>query len=270
MQLFSDERNNTRLLGVLADHRSYIFRGQRDPNWELTPSLNRLLAEKIKRDIYELGGGTDIDSKSLLSGFGNMDSSVESHRNNFERAIRGRIDITTLNSLLSNDTELWAVGQHHGLGSPLLDWTTSPFVAAFFAFEEKSGDGEEKRIKNKENQTSLSQEMRVVYALDKEALKNCSSYDVAIVEPQFGENPRMIAQGGLFTFIPPGVDLEWLVKKQFKNSTNYVLIKIYIPASDRHGVLKLLNRFNINHLSLFPDIIGASKYCNINFEIDNY
>ena len=85
-----------------------------------------------------------------------------------------------------------------------------------------------------------------------------------------GENPRLIAQGGLFTQIPPGMNLEYWVKKHFKDSPDYVLIKISIPSIDRHGLLKLLNRFNINHLSLYPDMIGASKYCNLSFEIDYY
>jgi len=50
------------------------------------------------------------------------------------------------------------------------------------------------------------------------------------------------------------------------------MIKIYIIEnhSDRNDFLRFLNRMNINYLSLFPDLDGAAKHCNMRLEIDNY
>ena len=85
------------------------------------------------------------------------------------------------------------------------------------------------------------------------------------------ENSRLVSQNGLFTRSPDGVDIESWVQKNFsKRQRNIVLAKILIPNEVRVRCLRNLNRMNINHTSLFPDLYGASKYCNLDLKIANY
>jgi hypothetical protein len=84
------------------------------------------------------------------------------------------------------------------------------------------------------------------------------------------ENPRLLTQGGLFTRVD-GMSVEDWVKRHFSGNTdNYILFKMTVPSKDRELCLRSLNRMNINHLSLFPDLYGASIYCNTDLQIKNY
>jgi hypothetical protein len=61
-----------------------------------------------------------------------------------------------------------------------------------------------------------------------------------------------------------GEDLLRGVKRYFR------LLKLTIPSRDRKEALKALNRMNINHQSLYPDVEGAARYCNISLTIRHY
>ena len=90
------------------------------------------------------------------------------------------------------------------------------------------------------------------------------------IRPLSDENQRLVNQGGLFTRAPDGEAVESWVQKNFIDDSGYVLMKILIPNKDRTECLTSLNRMNINHLTLFPDLYGATKYCNLFGEIKNY
>jgi hypothetical protein len=228
---------------IKSKHK-YIWRGQRT-SWPLSSSLDRLFA------------------KLNLSESANLEKLTAAHLESFKFATRGRRGLNPAD-LLENDW--WALGQHFGLATPLLDWTYSPFAAAYFAFEEF---------------TTEALECRIVYGLDQNAVKQRSdeldenkSYEhgrppvLEFIDPMLDENPRLVSQGGIFTRTPPGMSLEQWVDGAFANSSGAVLLKIEIPNSNRLACLRALNRMNINHLSLFPDLIGASRSTNLKLEID--
>lgn len=218
-----------------------IFRGHRRYDWPLTPSLGR------------------FDSRKIIT-----QEVAETQLALFRRAVRGRISDRSLVEE-GEDNELWSVGQHHGLFTPLLDWTYSPYVALFFAFEGEDRTGE------------LNNQYRAIYVLNKthvEADDKCPN--VHVLEPRKDDHGRLVNQAGLFTYSSYGNTLEnFLIESlheevlQGVNEDEEVgelakyLCKIYIPNDERAECLRHLRMMNVHHASLFPDLIGASNYCNI-------
>lgn len=218
-----------------------IFRGHRRYDWPLTPSLGRFDSRKI---ITE-----DVANAQMRL---------------FRRAVRGRLSDRTLVEL-EEEYELWSVGQHHGLLTPLLDWTYSPYVVLFFAFEREDRKGE------------LNNPYRALYMLNKthvEAEDKCP--DVHVLEPRKDDHGRLVNQAGLFTYSSYGNTLENFLIQSLQDEVLQdveenaeagelakYLCKIYIPNEDRVECLRHLRMMNVHHASLFPDLIGASNFCNI-------
>ncbi|TCT14363.1 FRG domain-containing protein [Natranaerovirga pectinivora] len=216
--------------------KGYIWRGQKDANWKLESTIDRLLKDR----------GLDVKDE------------IDKHFNNFIFAARGRRNKNAVK--LNNEDEWWALGQHNGLSTPLLDWTTSPFVAAFFAFNKGSEDDTLKRGVFALHQESIIEKSN---SLEEEGIK--------FIKPFSDENARLVNQSGLFTRTPVGIDIESWVKKNYKGvSDQIVLLKITLPNNQRETCLKILNSMNINYLTLFPDLYGASRYCNMIVKIRNY
>jgi len=231
----------------MLDYRTYVYRGHRCDNWKLEPTLDRLLRQKSKL--------ADTRARAL-------------HFKNFQYAVRGRRGPNPAS--LKSDNDWWALGQHNGLATPLLDWTTSPFVAAFFAYERTKGDDTAQRAIWAVSESGVDVKGRAILQ-EADKKKVARPQVTELFRPLSDENSRLVSQGGLFSRTPDGIDLETWVRQNFKGETReYQLIKILLPRRDRLGALRSLNRMNINHLSLFPDLLGASQFCNADLLIDEY
>ena len=143
------------------DQSNWIFRGVADgPNHRLLPKIGRdatLHDPSVERAIFK----------------------------NFKRRARQFIDTAPM-----TDWDLLALAQHHGLPTRLLDWTTNPLVAAYFAVTSQPGDADARiyacRAPGFADMASGS---------PLECDRLCTFVPSAIT-------PRIVAQRGLFTVHP--------------------------------------------------------------------
>lgn len=227
------------------EYRHFVWRGQRDGSWNLESTLDRLIRQAGKKDYNK---------------------ALDQHLQNFKLAARGRRGSNPRDMPSENDW--WALGQHQGLATPLLDWSTSPFVAAFFAYASEIPSSTNYRMVfglSKVSSIAKSAEIAKVH-------KHTSRPPILeFVEPLTDENARLVNQGGLFTRSPAGVHIEQWINRNNKSEKKTIrLWKIRLPEIDRKTVLQSLNRMNINYLSLFPDLYGSSQHVNLDMMIDRY
>ena len=86
--------------------------------------------------------------------------------------------------------------------------------------------------------------------------------------PSSDENARVISQNGLFTYSESGRPVEELVKEKCPGSPEPIIKRIILPNEERESALAGLELMNINHLTLFPDLHGASIYSNTKLYTD--
>lgn len=215
------------------------FRGQRDSSWTLKTTLDRFSSALDKR----CGGTYSMVLKS------------------FAKSLRGKSAITK--DLFGNEEEIWAIGQHNGLPTPLLDWTTASYIALFFAFEEA---------------TPSSTSKRTIWAIHKFINEEMCVFnegkqkeeEFKFVDLMTDHNPRLISQSGIFTKQPLDFDFEDWVRTRWRGITDKpVMFKICIPDRERFRILRNLRQMNIHYATIYPDLIGAAKFAKYELDLLN-
>ena len=207
-----------------------------DNGWYLRSSFDRKVQSKDQRDRVE-------KLESLLDKF--KEEMKKFHPN----------------ILPEYDVDFWALGQHYGLMTPLLDWTWNPYKAAYFAFNE--WDDPEDRNDRYRYVYALNKSLERLLSKEKKAGEILSSErSVIFLDPISYQSPRFTAQEGIFTKAFLGNDIQEYVQIFSRKEPSVVIVKFKIPTVDREKCLRELYSMGIDHTKLLLDLSNVVNSCN--------
>lgn len=203
----------------------FLFRGQGTDNWKLSTSFDRW----YKGDR----GQKDEVAGHLLREF-----TAECELEDMPESLR------------TDQMAMLGLGQHHGLPTRLLDWSESPFVAAFFAFSGhvRQGINFEKYV--------------AVWVLDTSSSAWKESSGCPIVKVPAIWNPRIKNQFGKFTYLKnPANSLEEYVA-QFQDE-EVTLTQYTIPVGDFRVAMAELDSMGLSHARIYPGLEGFARAAEV-------
>lgn len=226
-----------------------IFRGQSE-DFSLVP--------KVGRQKYPEKDSVSVKPSGLPSGW-HVDRAQSGprwvERTMLEQFERMAPSFTTLPG---DRWEVLAIAQHHGLPTRLLDWTYSPYVAAWFAVgrppRRRQGNGVV-WIHVPDVEDYVTAKERAGSPLE---VRRGRSNRPIIFEPRFVTS-RIRAQDGVFTAQTFNAGKHCFLPIDQYGSHRQCMTKAIIPPQCFAEMADELNYVGINAASLFPDLDGLSR-----------
>lgn len=239
-------------------NNGWVFRGHQGDSWELQHRFERACTR--------------------LNVFGQDRIRVE---NNMIREFKRRLHHYTANVPDKNANDEWlALMQHHGAPTRLLDFTYSPYVAAYFAFESAEANSNvaiwavnfEWLAEQVENINQDINEKYTTYRISREEYAEYFNdifmrkkpVKLLLTVNPFRLNERLAYQRGVF--LCPGdvsASLEENLSVYTKTTLAEHIIQYKIPTGLNNDntieALEFLDSMNISRITLFPGLDGFAQ-----------
>jgi hypothetical protein len=199
------------------------YRGHADASWRLIPKAGR--PEFLLPDGRHLGRFHDWAEES----------------------------VSYIDNPPANQWELLAIAQHHGLATCLLDWSNNPLVGLFFACCEHP---------DRDAALFIYQPPSYI-TREEESLRSGSAKGVGLISRAV--TTRILNPRGVFSVhMPPDFEITNVpLSSEFGPLEGQdSLLRVLIPAGMKPDVLRMLDVYGVNRVTLFPDLDGLSGYVN--------
>ena len=217
-----------------APQHQRVYRGQRF-SWPVSSELDRWVAQAGDEDSVVEVTWLDTVGNSILRDFK-----------------RRATPILGDTSRSYSDLDWWALGRQHGLQTPLLDWTASPHIAAFFTFHQLALHLRTEQAEPPDN----------VHVFSLALLDEVTDLpELEFLDPLSYSNVRQQAQQGRYTKVTHSTfrDLDALLTAR---GLGEALTRWDIPAEEQGRAVSDLRLMGIHQASVFPDVGGAAAETN--------
>ena len=271
-----------RLIGAITktlplQKHHFLYRGQSNVNWSLKSSLSRKLNDNDSVNINQI---QKIEEDLKIE----FESRIHLYQDNLFKPDN------------DNWLEWWAIMQHYSAPTRLLDWTNSPYVAAYFAV---NNDNDKDGVIWIINDWALGDRMLELYPEDWKKWASSPSparyWDK--VSNSFNKKEKLFCDkpsGKVFFFQPAQKSLrvsaqqgwlstaadhyfsyeniigdlfhkhrvQWTLMPQYDDSWKYWNSRIIISSELKKEFLRQLQLINITAATIFPGIDGLGKFIN--------
>ncbi len=216
-------------------NNGYVYRGQKDSSWNLMTTWHR---------------------KGRCDHIRYLQQDVTGELAHHIHAMPGYLyDTNKADDLFA----LVHLAQHHGFPTPLLDWTESPYIAAYFAY----ATIEKKQVMEEKSKDKFVR----IFAFDTTSWQRVGETIKSMYELQptvtfkrlpARNNNRALAQQSISSFSNL-MYMEYFIAVLEKRLKEKFLHRIDLPVQERNNVMTDLKLMGITSATMFPGIEGICK-----------